>query len=389
MKKITAAILGVFLSLLLHENASAQSDEFRYQGNLVLNGQPANGSYDFEFRLFSSFVGGTQIDVTRTHPGIQVTNGLFAVSLLFDDGFTGGTRYLDISVRPAGSGSYTALTPRTFIATTPYAMRSTNAFQAANATTAETAQSAAFAEKAGSALTAGSADVAANATNATNATNAATASNALALGGLAPNQYVLTNDPRLTDTRSPAPGSTNYIQNGTTQQPASNFNISGSGTVGGNLSIGGNITIPVTTRYFSIPGVAFLPTTDAVAYDGQNARWATGGSSAAFSAPVNLPDGANITEVRLIYFRGASETISFSFRRFDPMTNTTQTIASGTGSGASCPCSLVPSLGPFTIVNNQTHSYFALVGWNVNSQFPDAHKIQGLRITYTVTAPLP
>ncbi|MDM7921572.1 MAG: hypothetical protein QUS14_04660, partial [Pyrinomonadaceae bacterium] len=139
MKKITAAILGVFLSLLLHAGASAQSDEFTYQGNLVFNGQPANGSYDFEFRLFSSFVGGTQIGTTQTHKGIQVTNGNVVVSLLFEDGFDGSTRYLDISVRPAGSGSYAALTPRTFIATTPYAMRSTNAFQAANATTAETA----------------------------------------------------------------------------------------------------------------------------------------------------------------------------------------------------------------------------------------------------------
>lgn len=389
MKKITAAILSGFLSILLHANASAQSDEFIYQGNLVFNGQPANGSYDFEFRLFSSFVGGTQIDVTRTHLGVQVTNGHFAVSLLFDDGFTGGTRYLDISVRPAGSGSHTPLTPRTLIGTTPYAMRSSNALQAQNAVNAETAasaQTAAFAENAGSALTAGSADVA---TNATNATNAATASNALALGGVAANQYVLTNDPRLFDGRLPLPNSTNYIQNRTTQQATSDFNISGSGTIGGNLTVGGSVTIPITTRYFSIPGTAFLPTKDTVTYDGQEARWATSGSSVVFSAPVNLPDGANITEVRLVYFRGAAETISFSFRRFDPMTNTQQTIASGIGSSTSCPCSLVLTTGPFATVNNQTYNYLALVAWNVNSQFPDAHKIQGLRITYTITTPLP
>ncbi len=378
-----AVILLVTIATL---NIYSQSDEFIYQGNLAFNGQPANGSYDFEFRLFSTFVGGTQIDVTRTHFGVQVTNGHFAVSLLFDDGFDGSTRYLDISVRPAGGGAYTTLTPRTLIATTPYAMRSTNAFQAANATTAETAQSAAFAEKAGSALTAGSADVAANATN---ATNAATASNALALGGVAASQYVLTNDPRLFDGRLPLPNSTNYIQNRTTQQATTDFNISGTGTIGGNLTVGGSISIPVTTRYFSIPGSAFFPTNNLVAYDGQDARWATSGSSVVFSAPINLPDGANITEVRLIYFRGAAETISFSFRRFDPMTNAHQTIASGTGSSTSCPCSLVLTPGPFATVNNQTYNYLALVSWNVNSQFPDAHKIQGLRITYTITTPLP
>ncbi|MEO8041472.1 MAG: hypothetical protein ABI646_02580, partial [Acidobacteriota bacterium] len=49
------------------------------------------------------------------------------------------------------------------------------------------------------------------------------------LGGTLASQYVLTNDPRLSDARAPAAGSTNYIQNTTSVQPAGNFNISGSG----------------------------------------------------------------------------------------------------------------------------------------------------------------
>lgn len=333
--------------------SNAQSDTLNYQGNLSFNNQPANGTFDFEFRLFNASSGGTQISSTVTQTGVQVTNGNFTVSLLFDDAFDGNTRYLEISVRPAVGGSYTQLSPRRLIATVPYAMRSTSAFSADSATSAETAN------------------------------------NAQALGGILSNQYVVTSDPRMTDARPPTPGSSNYIQNQNAGPQAGNFSINGNGNIGGNLIVGGNLSIPSTTRYLSIPGSAFLPTNDTVAYEGQGARWATGGSSAAFSVPVNLPDGANITEVRLIYFRGAAETISFSFRRFDPMTNTQQTIASGIGSSTSCPCSLVPTIGPFTTVNNQTYNYFALVAWNVNSQFPDAHKIQGLRITYTITTPLP
>ena len=38
-------------------------------------------------------------------------------------------------------------------------------------------------------------------------------------------------------------GSTNYIQNGLGLQSASNFNISGAGTVGTNLNVGGNLTV--------------------------------------------------------------------------------------------------------------------------------------------------
>ncbi|MBK9438019.1 MAG: tail fiber domain-containing protein [Chloracidobacterium sp.] len=74
------------------------------------------------------------------------------------------------------------------------------------------------------------ADNAINATNAINASNATNAANAAQLGGVAANQFVQTNDGRLTDARSPLPGSSNYIQNGTSAQGTSNFNISGTGT---------------------------------------------------------------------------------------------------------------------------------------------------------------
>lgn len=39
---------------------------------------------------------------------------------------------------------------------------------------------------------------------------------------------------------APSAGSTNYIQNGTTQQASSNFNISGNGTLGGDININGS-----------------------------------------------------------------------------------------------------------------------------------------------------
>ena len=62
--------------------------------------------------------------------------------------------------------------------------------------------------------------------------SAITADNALQLGGVSAGQYVVTTDPRLTDARSPTAGSADYIQNGTTQQTSSNFNISGTGKAG-------------------------------------------------------------------------------------------------------------------------------------------------------------
>lgn len=66
--------------------------------------------------------------------------------------------------------------------------------------------------------------------------------------------FVQTADPRLSDTRDPNPGSASYIQNGTTQQGLANFNVDGSGSVGGTLS--GN-AVNSATQY-NIGGVHVL-----------------------------------------------------------------------------------------------------------------------------------
>ena len=67
----------------------------------------------------------------------------------------------------------------------------------------------------------------------------------------------MTGDARLTNARAPTAGSANYVQNTAAPQSASNFNVSGNGTVGGTLSsnivnattqynIGGNRALSVT-----------------------------------------------------------------------------------------------------------------------------------------------
>jgi hypothetical protein len=58
---------------------------------------------------------------------------------------------------------------------------------------------------------------------------ALTAADATNLGGTPASGYVKTNDTRLSDARIPTAGSADYVQNTTTQQSLSNFNISGTG----------------------------------------------------------------------------------------------------------------------------------------------------------------
>lgn len=193
---------------------AAQTTEFTYQGRLTSSAQNATGSFDFEFRLFDAETGGTEI-AAQSRLGVPVAGGIFSVKLDFGATFNGQARFLEIGTRISGTqDAFTLLTPRQSFTSTPYAIKSL---------TAETA------------------------------------TNALQLGGVDSGQFVVTNDPRMTDDRNPLAGNTNYVQNTTAQQTSANFNISGDGKLGGTLTadtvnaetqfnIGGN-------RVFSIGGI--------------------------------------------------------------------------------------------------------------------------------------
>lgn len=173
------------LCLLQATLALAQTSAFTYQGQLNNNGSPANGAHDFQFKLFDALTGGTQVGITNTTTNIVVTNGLFNTTLDFgSSAFPGAARWLEISVRPAGGGTYTTLSPRQSLASTPYSLRSL----------------------------------------------AATSADGLSLACV---NCVTSNQIGSLPT-----GSANYIQNTTSLQASSNFNISGNGLIGGKVGIG-------------------------------------------------------------------------------------------------------------------------------------------------------
>jgi hypothetical protein len=137
MKKARQSKLQLFMALimagLLAVPIAAQTTAFTYQGKLTDAGSLANGTYDMQFKLFDTVTvaTGTQQGVTITNSTVQVTNGIFAVNLDFGTNvFTGAARYLEISVRPAGSPNpHTVLSPRQQITSSPYAIQTVNAQQ--------------------------------------------------------------------------------------------------------------------------------------------------------------------------------------------------------------------------------------------------------------------
>ena len=116
----------IIFALVLGASASiyAQSTVFTYQGKLVDGALPASASYDFEFRLFDSLTGGTQLGSVVKSLNVPVANGIFTVQVDFGSQFNGEDRFLEISVRPAGGGALTVLKPRQPITSTPHSIRS-------------------------------------------------------------------------------------------------------------------------------------------------------------------------------------------------------------------------------------------------------------------------
>ena len=136
---MTPRIAALLVTLGLALAAQAQTTTFTYQGSLTENGAAVTGAQDFEFRLFGAVTGGAQIGSVLTLDDVGVTNGLFTVALDFGAAFDGAPRFLSLSVRPgASTGSYTNLTPRQPITTTPYALRALSADSAGSATTVTT-----------------------------------------------------------------------------------------------------------------------------------------------------------------------------------------------------------------------------------------------------------
>ncbi len=125
--------------------AVALGTVFSYQGQLIKDGAPVNGTCDVRFILYESGAGGSQVGPIVEKLAVVVTGGLFTVpDLDFGSGvFVGDRRWLEVAVKcPAGSGSYATVGDRQELAATPYALYAPSAGNAATATNATSAASA-------------------------------------------------------------------------------------------------------------------------------------------------------------------------------------------------------------------------------------------------------
>ena len=84
MQRASAVLaIGLWISVEVHAQAPTPAI-FTYQGQLTDNGLPADGTFDFQFKLFDGTgVSATQIGVTDCEDAVSVTDGLFTVRVDF------------------------------------------------------------------------------------------------------------------------------------------------------------------------------------------------------------------------------------------------------------------------------------------------------------------
>jgi hypothetical protein len=176
------------------------------------NGAPADGIYDFQFKLFDG--ANLQQGPTLTRDDVMVAGGAFTLQLDFGEVFDGSARLLEIAVRSGTSaGAFTTLNPPQAVTATPYAIRSLNA------------------------------------------------ANATQLGGLAASEYLTTS------------GVGNAFIRNDAQQQTANFNLSGNGTIGGTLTTN-TVTAQTGTGFYGLTQTD--GTTTVSTYVGGSVSGATG-----------------------------------------------------------------------------------------------------------------
>lgn len=132
-ERLAAVVACVVCSTSLALAQAPATSSFTYQGELRDNGGLANGLYDLQFRLWDNVILGNPVSGIVTIPNVNVADGRFTVQLDFGAGaFNGDRLWLGVAVRPAGSGSYTDLNPRSELTAAPYAAYALNSFWTAS-----------------------------------------------------------------------------------------------------------------------------------------------------------------------------------------------------------------------------------------------------------------
>lgn len=375
---------------------------FTYQGRLVDNstGTPTAGPCDFQFSLWDTAGGGTQIGSTQIKTNVTLSNGYFSSALDFGvTAFQGEARYLQIGVRcPAGSGGYTTLTGRIALTGTPYAhsLRPGAVISGASTGTILSAQNT---NTFGGAV-AGSVGAASGLTPITGAGVwgdsssvpgvAGTSKSAVGVFGWSSNNHGVVGL-STSGEHSGVNGSSPYIGvfGEATAASGNNFGVYGKSTSGygvyseGDAHVEGSLTWRAKTSYISIPAAAFHPAQEGYEFNNDGkVIWNLDGDSVYYLAQLQLPHEAIITKLTFYWWDGSQLDGRCELYRIDLMGGENQMAVAYTHGSTASPNGSVDANIDFATVDNSSYAYYLWL------YLPDnLIAAYGVVIEYTFTGP--
>lgn len=383
----------LFAAMLLAKAAFGQA--FTYQGELKQAGLPANGTYDFEFKLFTDAQGGVQVGQTTTVPNVAVTNGRFTA--LIDPGAAATNPFwgwIQIASRTGGAPTFTPLSPRQRVTPAPFANRALAEWLVpvgSNILSVDASRTKLFLNRTtpvnefeyfGITVPTVSDDY--GGMYIKSQSNDGRPFYGFSVGGRASWTYMdgLSGQWRVYnfgDRIAVTP--TGFVGIGETN-PAALLDVNG--TVRGSTF---TYRTP-KTEYLSIPAGGFQPTSNQASATVESAvsgtYFAAAVGAASFAAPIQVPHGAVITTIDISVYDNTVGALSGKLAvrplgAFGYSQNFTTPNSSNGGNTQTI------SMAPNVTVNNQANSYVLIVecsDWNGT-----ATSIFGARVTYTVSEP--
>jgi hypothetical protein len=371
MKTISFSLLGV-LTLGFTFAAHPQGTAFTYQGKLNDGANPANGQYDFRFKLYVDSVGNTQAGSSYLADGVAVNDGLFTAMIDFGAAlFSGSSYWLEVDVKTNGSASYTVLTPLQPLTPTPYAIFANSVSNILGVVPAS--------QLSGVVPSASFSGTYANAVILNNAANRFTGNgsgltslnaSALTSGTVADARIdtVVARDSEIMPTvlANDGPGS------GLNADQLDGLHAS---------SFAGATHTHSGVQYYTIGSEGFVPgsNVDYVNTYGNGGAYILSGTGA-MVASVHLPNGAVVTEFKAFFYDNSASDLSISLER-QAFTAGYSTQANVTSSGTPGYSSATTREITYPRIDNTSNSYLAYVystGWN------SSLRVKAVVITYTV-----
>lgn len=407
---LVASILFGVGAPLAHGQSSPTA--LTYQGQLKSGGTPANGLHDFRIELYTDATAGLQLGV-QCVDNVTVTDGLFTITLDFGSVYREGQQHwLKISARQdtgltcSTAAGLIALTPRQPLTRTPLAVHATSAsFLMAPdglpfyAVAVDNAGNVGI----GTVVPQGRFDVVGTSGQYVRVDSFG----GLHMGSPSGTVNTITNDAPVNGITvfqvsggNPLNLGPNSVGiNGAAPSTSDALTVLGSTLLAGPLQVNGAITTNTQTRHISFHGTAFIPPEmgpESADFPGSvdvltNGIRGTGfNGERYFMAPLNLPNGANITQIfASVVDNDVTDNILFQIGRTSMITGAVDVLAGAASGGNSTGLQLIGS----TSIANSGVDNFSYAYWlRVRLQGDNAtneHRLVGARVTYTVTSPLP